>query len=135
MAKSVTSPHVLVINHSPDVLDLMEELLTDEGYRVTTRSHLDRNLDEVVSIDPSLILIDYMWASTDDDWSLLQLIRLHPALKEVPLILCTAAVREVRSLESHLHDMDVRVILKPFDVDEILAGVAAALAMSDSPQQ
>lgn len=54
-------PHILAINHAPDLLLLLQDLLTDEGYRVTIQSHLERDLKVFDEIAPDLIIIDYMW--------------------------------------------------------------------------
>ena len=36
MSADGRQPHILVINDTQEILDLMQELLEDEGYRVTT---------------------------------------------------------------------------------------------------
>lgn len=64
--------HILSINHSPDLLSLMRELLEEEGFRVTTQSHLDKDLGEVARLSPDLIILDYMWRNDDLNWTLLQ---------------------------------------------------------------
>lgn len=120
-------PHILAINHSPDVLQLLKELLVDEGYKVTLRSHLDRDLPDINHIDPDLIMIDYMWATSDENWSLLQLLRLNPQTRETPIVLCTGAIKEAISLNAHLREMRIDVVLKPFDIDRLMNVIAAAL--------
>ena len=36
------------------------------------------------------------------------------------MIVCTAAIRLVRELEGHLKEKGVGVVLKPFDIDDLL---------------
>jgi len=120
-------PHILAINHSPDVLQLLKELLVDEGYKVTLRSHLDRDLPDINHIAPDLIMIDYMWTTSDENWSLFQLLRLNPQTRETPIVLCTGAIKEAISLNEHLSEMSVDVVLKPFDIDRLMNVIAAAL--------
>ncbi len=36
MADVSTSPHVLVMNDTQEIIDLLRELLEEEGYRVST---------------------------------------------------------------------------------------------------
>jgi DNA-binding response OmpR family regulator len=36
MSADGRQPHILIINDTQEILDLMQELLEDEGYRVTT---------------------------------------------------------------------------------------------------
>lgn len=127
MAVNGKQPHIVAINHSPDVLGLLADLLSEEGYRVTTRSHLDRSLGEFRDLAPDLFIVDYMWPTDDDNWSILQLIRLDPVLKSVPIILCTGAVAETRGLAEHLVEMQIHVVWKPFELEQLLRAITAAL--------
>ncbi len=99
----------------------------EEGYKVTLRSHLDQDLPEINLIAPDLIIIDYMWATTDDNWSMLQLLRLNTATRETPIVLCTGAIKEAISLNEHLREMNIDVVLKPFDIDRFLKVIAGAI--------
>lgn len=104
-----------------------DDLLTDEGYNVTTRVFMERNLPEIAALDPDLIILDYQWASDDDGWSLLQMLRMNPPTAKIPIILCTGAVRHVLDTESHLEEMGIRTVFKPFELDTLLSMVAEAL--------
>jgi hypothetical protein len=42
-------------------------------------------------------------------------------------VLCTAAARDVKARGCQLAAMDIAVVLKPFDIDELLAVVKGAL--------
>jgi CheY-like chemotaxis protein len=119
--------HIVSINVSPDVLALLELILNDEGYRVTSRSYEDLGLPELEALAPDLILIDYMWPSDDDNWALLRRIRLTRTLRSVPIVLCTGAIAETRSMASHLATMQVHILWQPFDLDQLLGTVDAAL--------
>ena len=110
---------ILVINNDPAVLALFRDLLEDEGYGVTTQTFVARDLDGIKTLTPDLIVLDYMWASEDASWSLLQMLRMDPVTAEIPIILCTGAVREVEALADHLLAMGVTVILKPFNIDQL----------------
>ena len=126
--------HILCINNSEDVLALFRELLGDEGYRVTTQSYVDKNLDAISELNPDLIILDYMWDHEDSGWALLQMAKMSPKTRGIPIVLCTGAVKQVSEMEAHLLDMKIRVVLKPFDIDLLLEVVAAELAItSDSP--
>lgn len=103
-----------------------DDLLTDEGYK-TTRVFMERNLPEIAALDPDLIILDYQWASDDDGWSLLQMLRMNPPTAKIPIILCTGAVRHVLDTESHLEEMGIRTVFKPFELDTLLSMVAEAL--------
>lgn len=120
--------HILAINNDDAVLDVFRQLLGDEGYRVSTQQYAGRDLTKIAALAPDLIILDYMWATDDSGWSLLQILRMDPGFAKIPIVLCTGAVREVRELAGRLEEMRVRVVLKPFDIDELLVAVADGLA-------
>ena len=123
----------MAINDDQAVLDLFRALLEDEGYRVTTQFYLVPDLGQIAALQPDLIILDYMWAHDDHGWSLLQMLRMDPGTAAIPIVLCTGAVREVEALAPHLAEMGVRVVLKPFDIDHLLAVIAEALAPEGKP--
>ncbi len=127
-------PHILCINHSPEILALMKELLEDEGFRVTTHSRLEKDLDTITGLAPGVIIIDYMWTSSDDEWVFLTMLTMSPRTRHIPLILCTAAVQQAKDLQEHLFEMGIRVVLKPFDIEHLIRVVHEALETGPSSQ-
>src|SRR5215212_10977613 len=88
---------ILAINNDPAVLALFRDLLEEAGYQVSTQTYIDRGLAQIKALKPDLIILDYMWATEDASWSLLQMLRMDPATAAVPIVLCTGAVREVKA--------------------------------------
>jgi two-component system, OmpR family, response regulator VicR len=115
-------PHILVINDTQEILDLMQELLEEEGYRVTTSLAL-LDIAKVRAISPDIIVQDLLFEGTQElGWKFLTLVRLDPELARIPLILCTAAVRTVNEPEmaEQLDRQGIRVVLKPFTIEDLL---------------
>jgi CheY-like chemotaxis protein len=130
-------PHILVINDTQEILDLMQLLLEEEGYRVTTSLAL-LNMTKVKALAPDVILQDLLFeGSQDQGWKMLHLTRLDPELSRVPVVLCTAAVATVRdaAMAAQLERLGVRVVLKPFDLDLLLGALTEALANRTTPEQ
>src|SRR5215204_6713712 len=125
--------HVLAINNDQAVLALFRDLLEDEGYRVTTQTYVDRDLAGIKAQRPDLIVLDYMWATEDASWSLLQMLRMDPSTVAIPIVLCTGAVHEVKALEEHLVSMGVTVVLKPFNIDQLVDAIRERLAPEHPP--
>ncbi|HEV2529166.1 MAG TPA: response regulator [Thermomicrobiales bacterium] len=128
---SESSQHIVAINNSAEVLALFQDLLSDEGYRVTTRVWVDRNVPEIAELKPDLIILDYQWATEDEGWSLLQMLRMAPATTQIPIILCTGAVTHVEDTRGHLHEMQVEVLYKPFNLDQLL-GLIHRMLITDT---
>ncbi len=122
----------MVVNNDPEMLALFRDLLETEGaYRVTTRAYVNRGVDEIAALAPDLIVLDYMWAGEDGGWTLLNMLRAHNATAALPLVLCTAAVRQVEALERHLAELDVRVVLKPFRIAQLISAIEAGLGSTE----
>jgi CheY-like chemotaxis protein len=115
--------HILVINDTQEILDLFREILEEEGYRVSLFSYAFRDLDEIKQGSPDLIILDFIIGGEDYGWQLLQKLKLDRATATIPIIVCTAAVRLVRELEGHLKEKGVGIVLKPFDIDDLLREV------------
>ena len=123
-------PHILVINDPQEILDLMQELLEEEGYRITTSLAL-LNLDKIKALAPDIIVQDLLFEGTQETgWKFLTLARLDPELARIPLVLCTAATRTVNDpvMAQQLDRQRIRVVLKPFAIEQLLTVLAEVLA-------
>jgi CheY-like chemotaxis protein len=126
-------PHILAINNDSAVLALFRDLLQEAGYQVSTQNYIDRDLDQIKALKPDLIVLDYMWATEDASWSLLQMLRMDPSTVAIPIVLCTGAVHEVKALEEHLVSMGVTVVLKPFNIDQLVDAIRERLTPEHPP--
>ena len=117
---------ILVVNDTPEILDLFRDILEEEGYEVVLHSYATRDLDEVKAVGPDLIVLDFIIGGEDQGWQLLQKLKLDRETEQIPIIVCTAAVGLVRELEGHLRAKGIAVILKPFDIDDLLRQVDSA---------
>lgn len=120
------SPHILVVNDSPEVLDLKREIFEDEGFRLTTRITHDTDLEEVVSLAPDLVIIDY---SSEGESALLHQVTTNSRTAQIPVVLCTGAVRQVEAIKPELDARGVAVVYKPFDIDYLVRVVRDQLGL------
>jgi CheY-like chemotaxis protein len=125
-------PHILAVDNDAMILELFRDLLEDEGYQVSTQAVADKDLGVVGQLAPDLIILDYMWAGEDNGWSYLQALRMDPGTAKIPIVLCTGAIRDVEGLRPRLDELGIRVVFKPFNLDELLAVIADALAGCDA---
>jgi CheY-like chemotaxis protein len=118
--------HIFVINDTVAILDLFRELLEEEGYRVTTDGfsvELLEMLGRVKADRPDLLVLDFIIQDEGRGWQFLQLLKMDRATADIPVIVCTAAVKLVEELQRHLDTMGVSVVLKPFDIEHLLAKI------------
>ena len=120
--------HIAVVNDTEEILDLFEEILTGMGHRVTRFTYAPRDGAAVAELQPDLVIVDFVLGGREFlGWQLLQKLRMRRDTEDVPLIACTAAVKEVREMEGQLAKSNIRVILKPFRVDDLEEAVSSAL--------
>lgn len=119
---------ILVVNDTQAILDMFRSILEDEGYEVILSSMPYQNIAEIEQVKPDLIILDIMFGDQKIGWQMVQLLRMNRATASLPLIVCTAAIREVRETEGYLVSQGVHVLYKPFQLDDLLAMVTQALA-------
>jgi CheY-like chemotaxis protein len=122
-----TPPHVLVMNDTQEIIDLLRELLEEEGFRVSTSLYV-LDLQKIKTLAPEVIVLDVMFEGHDKGWQFLTLSRLDPEVCAIPLLLCTAAVQTVKPMEEHLASVGVGVVLKPFDLNHLMWAIDQALS-------
>lgn len=81
----------------------------------------------IQEIGPDLIILDFLMGGEEQGWQLLQKTQMNRETSDSPIIVCTAALRLARELEGHLTAMGVGMVLKPFDIDDLLLEVGKAL--------
>lgn len=107
---------VLIVDDERYIVDLLSDLLEDEGYEVLRAADGQAALDVLDRHQPDLVVADVMMPRIDGV-RLLSIIREHD--KELPVILMSAAVTP---------RMDgVPFLPKPFDIDDLLALVEEKL--------
>jgi len=120
--------HVAVINDTEEILDLFEEILTEMGHRVTKFTYAPHDGEAIAELKPDLVIVDFILGGREFlGWQLLQKLRMRRDTENVPLIACTAAVKEVREMEGQLAKSNIRIVLKPFRVDDLERAITAAL--------
>jgi DNA-binding response OmpR family regulator len=127
------SARILVINDTQEILELFDELLSEEGYEVVLYSQAIQDMAEIERIKPDLIIVDYIFGTEKTGWQMVQKLKMRRATAKIPLIICTAAIREVREIEGFLRMKGIVLVPKPFDIDDLLEAVRMALrAAGDS---
>lgn len=111
-------PRVIVIDDSPEFLDLIRDVLEAEHEVVTY--NVVRSIGEIAASAPDLLLLDLHSggpAGGLTGWEILALARSDPDLRDVPVIVCSADLTALREDRVRLVAYgDVQLVAKPFDV-------------------
>jgi DNA-binding response OmpR family regulator len=120
---------ILVVNDTQAILELFRSILEEEGYEVMLSSIPYQNVSEIEQVHADLIILDVMFGDQKSGWQMVQMLRMNRATQSLPIIICTAAIREVRETEGYLIAQGVLVLYKPFRLDDLLSMVSQALAL------
>lgn len=120
-------PLALVVNDTQEILELFREILEEEGFDVVLSSFGVQEVADVQKINPDLIILDFLVGGEAQGWQLLQKLRMTRATENLPIIVCTAAIQLARELEGHLKAKNVGLVLKPFDIDDLVRAVETAM--------
>lgn len=116
---------ILVVDDEPDLLILLEEHLTQEGYEVLTASAGMTAITRAKREHPDVILLDVMMPGLSG-FDVCNILQDYPDTATIPIIFLTAVAetkRKVMGLNLGADDY----ITKPFDLHELAARVQAAL--------
>ena len=122
---------IMAVNDDKVFLELLELLLTEEGYEVTLHSDRLTDVNLVKKIDPDLVIVDQLFNVDRVGWQLIQQMRLHKDTVNIPIILCTTEGRTVNELQEQLNKASVYVLLKPFNIDELYSVVQQSLFLEN----
>lgn len=116
---------ILVVDDEPDLLMLLEEHLTQEGYEVITATTGMQAITRAREEQPDVLLLDVMMPGVSG-FDVCNILQDFPETADIPVIFLTAVAetkRKVMGLNLGADDY----ITKPFDLHELAARVQAAL--------
>lgn len=113
---------IVVINDSPELLELAEMLLREEDFDVKVAVLGDGAFELIRNTMPDAVILDVRLPDVSG-WDILQALKLDQRTMHIPVLVCSAAVGELRSLESQLARMGVEILIKPFAIDALLTKV------------
>ena len=117
---------ILIVEDEADLLAGLAKALREENYAVDTAEDGEEGFYKAESWDYDVIILDIMLPKLDG-WEILQ--RLRKMGKKTPVLMLTArdAARDrVRGLDTGADDY----LVKPFDLDELLARLRALIRRS-----
>lgn len=115
---------ILVVDDDPKITQLLKRVLSLEGYAVRTASSGEEGLAQAAAKDPDLVILDILMPGIDGI-EVCRRLRTSSAA-DVPILLLTAkddVSDRVRGLDGGADDY----VVKPFELDELLARVRALL--------
>jgi CheY-like chemotaxis protein len=122
---------VAVLDDEPEFVDLMEEVLGDEGYRCI-RTPLAEPIEALAAARADVAIVDLRGVIGEGGIGILERVRADARLATLPLLICSADVQQLRELAGQLTRLPhVALLEKPFRL-EALTGVLARLLAGSS---
>jgi CheY-like chemotaxis protein len=104
---------LLIVDDEPDIIELLQAVLEDEGFTVLTASNGAAALYLVQHTTVALVLTDLMMPIVSG-LELARRLRGNPATAKIPLLLMSATVPQ------RIEDLFAQVIPKPFSIDTVI---------------
>jgi DNA-binding response OmpR family regulator len=124
-----TAPLIYVVEDNNGIRSLLEEVLSEPGYRVLGCPTAHEAQFCIQAERPDLLLLDNHLEYYAAGRHLLSELRAHRATTTLPIILMSVDVAFLREHCVELHTQRCLAIEKPFDLDDMLTTVYAALGV------
>lgn len=120
---------IVVIDDTAEILDLLDVVLSEEGFRVVPCQVAAEALDVVAAEQPALVIADLKMAGVQQ-WELVDALIDDPRTGQTPIIVCSGAAAELQAAEGRLRTRGGDVLAKPFDIDVLVRKVRDLISVS-----
>jgi len=120
---------IAVVNDDTVFLDMMAAVLTEEGWDVEVHRESATAFQGLKQNPPDLIILDIRMETPESGWNILELLTLDQEMGHIPVIVCSAAVRDLHAHEDWLTQNGIGVLPKPFNLDQLFQQVETALSL------
>jgi twitching motility two-component system response regulator PilH len=118
---------ITIIDDSPEVLEVLGDALGGEGIEVTLLGGR-ATLPEIAGTRPDLLIVD-LRLGTDHlpGWELIRHVQAHPVTRDVPVIVCSGALDQMRGYGGAAIGARTYLLPKPFSLADLDAVLGEAL--------
>ena len=114
---------ILVVEDDPRVCELLQDVLSDEGYTVITATNGEEALATMATVRPRLITLDLDLPGISGELVLKEL-RQRDDTRELPIIIISAK----HPIPTVVHTLAQAVVPKPFDIDTLISIIRNLIA-------
>jgi CheY-like chemotaxis protein len=117
---------VMVVNDHPEFLALLADFLGEEGYDVATLPKHQGAFEQIKASKPDIVICDLIFDNMPMGWALLDMLYLDPETRSIPVILCSAASKQVQEAAPSFAGKGILWLEKPFELEtllDMLAGI------------
>lgn len=124
---------VTIIDDSPEILEVIGDALARDNVEVTLLGAAT-SLDAIAGTRPDVLMID-LRLGTDHlpGWQIIRQARSHPGLADIPIVVCSGALDQLRSYGGSAIGTRTYLLPKPFSLDDLYAVMAEAFGRQSAP--
>lgn len=125
--------HILVVDDEPDIRNILQDILNDEGYQVSTAENADQARRSFTEANPDLVLLD-IWMPGEDGISVLKSWVDNSQLNETPVIMISGhgtVENAVEAVKLGAYDF----LEKPLSTGKLLLTVERGLERASLKQE
>jgi twitching motility two-component system response regulator PilH len=119
---------IAVVNDDTVFLEMMAAVLAEQGWDSEVYKETEHAFERLKASRPDLIILDIRMGTPEAGWTLLELLTLDREMTTIPVIVCSAALLDLKAHEEWLQEQGVQILPKPFDIAHLYARVEQALA-------
>lgn len=123
---------ILVVEDTPNVLELLEVTLRFKGYPVVTACNGQEALAVIANERPAIIITDILMPKMDG-YSLAHTVHKDPRTRQIPIVFLSATYITPEDRKFALSLGAVRFLEKPVDTEDFLLTIGEILTM-DAPE-
>jgi CheY-like chemotaxis protein len=121
----VIAKRIVLIEDDDDTRTAMTAALEADGYEVQASAEA---FGDIRHAHADLVILDLFLHGESAGWQQLDILTLDPRTRGIPVIICSAAIASLGFARTKLAALDVAVLEKPFDLEQLGAAVSAAIA-------
>ena len=121
----MTRKRIVLIEDDDDTRTVMTVALEADGYEVQASADA---FGDIRHAHADLVILDLFLHGESAGWQQLDILTLDPLTRGIPVIMCSAAIASLGFARTKLAALDVAVLEKPFDIENLSAAVSSALS-------
>jgi DNA-binding response OmpR family regulator len=114
-------PSIVIAEDDPSIRDLLNQVLTLDGFKVTALSDGSAALNAVLTSVPDLVVLDLMMPRMDG-LAVLRAIRDNASTRTTPVVIVTAKTDDETTWKGWSGGCDY-YLTKPFEPEDLIAAV------------
>ena len=118
---------ILAIEDDQGISQLYQSIFSEAGYQVELMEFKPADVHFIGQLQPDLVLSDWGLEQQQLNWNFLNAMHHTPSTTHIPIVVCTALSLKLNALGERLNAREIKVVEKPFDIDELLTLVQTTI--------